>query len=97
MKNIDHEVRSTLSSLDGIERAGAGPYFYTRLEQKLRNRQESVYYGKLMPVLAVALVLFLIINVLSLFGTAGRGNANEAGSGLDGFATEYNLSENEVF
>jgi hypothetical protein len=97
MKNIDHEVTSTLSSLDGIERAAASPYFYTRLEQKLRNRQESMYYGKLMPVLAVALVLFLIINVLSLFATAGRGSANETGGGIDGFATEYNLSENELF
>jgi hypothetical protein len=34
---------------------------------------------------------------LSLFATAGRGSANETGGGIDGFATEYNLSENELF
>jgi hypothetical protein len=97
MKNIEQEVNSTLNSLDDITRATPPPYFNTRLEQRWRNSQERVRYGRMMPVLAAALVLFLILNVLSFFKVGGETESSDGAGGIVGFATEYNLSESEPF
>jgi hypothetical protein len=96
MKNIEKLADDTLNSIDDVQRATANPYLYTRIRQRLQNRYKpSSYQKKLMPVLAVALVLFISLNIASYF----RVNTNNAtptsknGSGIENFANEYNLSE----
>jgi hypothetical protein len=98
MKNIQQLVDETLNSLDGVQRAEANPFLYTKIEQKLKNRYEpsASYQRKLMPVLAVALVLFISLNVVSYFKVSTNdSNATSVKSGneIENFANEYNLSE----
>ncbi len=98
MKNIQQLVDETLESLDGVQRVEANPYLYTRIEQRLKNRNETLApdQRKLMPVLAVALVLFISLNVVSYFKVNTNDSATTSAkstSGVDAFANEYNLSE----
>jgi hypothetical protein len=94
MNNIEQRVHETLDSLDGIRRAEANPYLYTRIEQRIRNRYEPSYPGKLMPVLAMALVLFISLNVLSYLKVdTGSTSVKAPGNGIESFATEYYLVE----
>jgi hypothetical protein len=95
--NIEKLVDDTLGSLEGLQRAEANPFLYTRIAQKMKNRQEPpAYQRKLLPALAVALVLFISLNVASYFrmNTADAGSAyKSSGSDIENFANEYNLSE----
>jgi hypothetical protein len=97
MKNIENMIEDTLNSLDGVQRAAANPYLYTRIEQRLKNRYEPAsYQRKLMPVLAVALVLFIGLNAVSYFkmnNSNSTSGSNNSGRGIENFANEYNLSE----
>lgn len=94
MKHFEQLAEETLQSLDGIQRAEANPFLYTRIEQRLRNRYLPSYQKKLMPVLAIALVLFISLNVLSYFKVSNDpASATNTGSGIENFASEYNLTE----
>jgi hypothetical protein len=97
MNNIDKLVNDTLNSLEGVQRAEANPYLYTRIEQRMKNRyQHSSYQRKLMPVLAIALVLFISLNLLSYLkvnATDTNQTSVSSGSSIESFATEYSLSD----
>lgn len=98
MKKIEQLVDETLSSLDDVQRVEANPFLYTKIEQRLKNGQvtSSIYQRKLMPVLAVALALFITLNMVSYFRLSTNDVAPasaKAASGIENFANEYNLSE----
>jgi hypothetical protein len=97
MNNIEELVGNTLKSLDGVERAAANPFLYTRIKQRMKNRYEGApsYQKKLMPVLAIALVFFISLNVVSFYkvNTKDTSAANSSSGSIENFANEYNLSE----
>jgi hypothetical protein len=94
MKSIEQLVDETMESLEGVQRTPANPFLYTRIEQRIKNRRGFSNQTKLMPVLAIALVLFISLNVLSyLKVNTGPASAKTSGSGIENFANEYNLSE----
>jgi hypothetical protein len=99
MKSTEQLVDETMRSLDGIERAAANPYLYTRIEQRIRNNAGYLYQRKLMPVLVVSLVLFISLNLLSYLTVTGEmpGNAGKKQNGIEIFANEYNLSGDDGF
>ena len=69
-KHIRDEVEKTMSLLDRVEKLEAGPYFYTRVESRLRSREKEEK-AKLPGILGVRvlkpafLVLLLMINIIS--------------------------------
>jgi hypothetical protein len=96
MIDIENKIEDTLKSLDDIQRAVANPYLYTRIEQRLNNkRREASCPGRVMPVLAVALVLFIGLNVACYFRTTSgvTSDSQNRGASIENFANEYNLSE----
>jgi hypothetical protein len=70
--NIDKRVEETLDSLDGIQRASAGPFFYTRLKAKLEEGEKSVwetissFISRPAMVFATVCVV-LLLNIVVLF------------------------------
>lgn len=98
MRNLEQLVDETLQSFNGVERPSSNPYLYTRIRQRMEKRANPVsYQRRLMPVLALALVLFISLNVLSYvrLGSNSATSVSSSGSasGIEGFANEYNLSE----
>jgi hypothetical protein len=68
MTNRDHikgEVEKTLQSLDGLERATANPFLYTRIRAKMmrqeNSRWEKIYSFISRPVIAIAILIAVIM------------------------------------
>lgn len=96
-KNLHNQIEETLSSLDGVQRAAAPDFFYTRLTARMEKELTTpawIPFGK--PVWLIAtLLVFLVLNTMmikqtKLSKTSGS-NAN-SGSSLQSFAAEYELS-----
>ncbi|MEJ0103019.1 MAG: hypothetical protein WDO19_10865 [Bacteroidota bacterium] len=70
--NIDQRVEETLNSLDGIQQASAGPFFYTRLKARLEQTEKSVldaissFISRPAMVFATICVV-LLLNMIVLF------------------------------
>ncbi len=94
------EIEAILTSLDGITKAEAPPFFHTRLSARLQRNAvipSSQHWGFafLRPSL-VTLCLFLVLNVLSIRAvilekqTSIEGNTTSEAN-LQSFSQEYNL------
>jgi hypothetical protein len=106
MKNddqINREIEATLDSLDGINRAGVSPYFYTRLQAKLEARKPEGFgiLSQLInrPAIAVSiLTVFLVLNIIAIKGiTAGSVTTETKSASLQSLAIEYNLNTTSVY
>jgi hypothetical protein len=106
-KNIPQEVEKTLESLEGIQRAEANPFLFTRIKAKMQRQQdnvwEKVFFFINRPAIAIAVVLLVMgINMLAVWGSgANESLATDTGSAnVSEIANEYNLiasAENYVY
>ena len=100
-KRIQEEVEKTLESLDGIQRAGANPYLFTRIEARLEKEEKSFWSGALTfisrPSVAVpAIVLTILINTAIFFEFKSE-KVQVPPDEEQVFASEYNLSDNTIY
>ncbi len=62
--DIHRRTEEALNSLEGLAKAGPGPYFYTRLEARMNKEKKSVLDQVVFmlnrPVVAIGLALFVI-------------------------------------
>jgi hypothetical protein len=70
--DIGKKVNETLESLEGIQRAEAAPYFFTRVKARLERDEKNIWetIGSLLarPAIAVAgLCVILALNAFILF------------------------------
>ncbi|MBV9989158.1 MAG: hypothetical protein JO301_15875 [Chitinophagaceae bacterium] len=88
-------IEETLQSLDGISRAEAPAFFYTRLQARLDKQQEPGaswwWFGK--PAFSFAtLALLLVLNVAALTRYLKKSDQPvQQTTGIQGFAKEYDL------
>jgi nucleoside phosphorylase len=101
-KHIEQEVDKTLDSLDGIQKAVANPYLYTRIKAKLEKVEKSVwgivisFVGR--PAVALAAVLLVVLINASIIFKSGSGEAQSTGQDPEQlFASEYNLSDTIIY
>jgi len=98
MKNkedIQHEIDKTLQCLDGIKRAEANPFLYTRILARMQkdNGWEKVISFISRPAVVFAtLVILMAINGVTFFNTTDENSTtrNESFATAD-FDDEYNL------
>lgn len=96
MERIEQQVQDTLESIDDVVRPQSNPFLYTRTLQRLRKRQTEGLAGRLMPVVAIALMFFICLNVVSYFKVGAESEPMSTQQpGLNGFATEYSLLEEQ--
>lgn len=100
-KHIEQEVDKTLNSLDGVKRAVANPYLFTRIKASLEKEEMSMWSRASQfisrPAVAVtAFVVAILINLTVFFEF--RPEAPEAGQDDEQvFASEYNLSSDTIY
>ena len=65
-KKIEEEIARTLDAFDRVERLPEDPYFYTRLQARLRERETDKIglFKFLRPAIVTAL---LIVNIVTAF------------------------------
>jgi hypothetical protein len=97
-ENIQDEVERTLLSLEGIRRAEANPFLFTRIKAKMQNRNgwERVISFISRPVVAAAALMIVIaVNGWAVFGAGTETTARENESVVaTDIADEYNLVAN---
>ena len=80
--SINNKIEEVLNSLDGINRAEANPFLYTRIKARLNSRRSSIW-DKLSslisrPVIALAGVfLILVLNLFAIYSHSITINNNE--------------------
>jgi hypothetical protein len=78
-EQIQKEIEQTLQSLDGVQRATANPFLFTRIKarmQKPASGWERVYTFIARPVVAIAVVvLVMAVNGWAIFNS-GNENSN---------------------
>jgi len=93
----EQKIDEILSSLDGVKRAEAPAFFYTRLKAKMEKASPETSRPWLFrPVFALAaLLIVLLINaavILKKDNTAAP-NADTENESFQSIAAEYNLNE----
>ncbi len=96
-KNLHNKIEESLSSLDGVQRAAAPDFFYTRLSARMEKELTTpawIPFGK--PVWLIAtLLVFLVLNTMMIKQTKlSKSSSSDAdsGSSLQSFAAEYELT-----
>lgn len=80
--NIEKQVEATMASLDGISRATANPFLYTRIHASL-TAEESGFWARLAafmtkPTVAIATVLVILLMNSVIFLNNSHGNTNRS-------------------
>ncbi len=100
-KQIQEEADRTLDSLDGIEKAIANPYLFTRVKASLQ-REEKSFWSKSFsfisrPAVAiVAIIMAIFINAAVFFESRSE-TAQTTQEGEQLFASEYNLTDSTIY
>ena len=100
-KNIQEEVEKTLNSLEGIQRAAANPYLFTRIKARLESEEKGFWSRALTyisrPSVAVpAIVLTILINTAIFFEFSSE-RVPPSQDEEQAFAREYNLNDNNIY
>ena len=95
------KIEEILSSLDGIKKASAPDFFYTRLNARMENELVKVS-GKprvWRPVYAfAALFLILAINTIVILSSNQAKNVNDSDTEvMQSIAAEYNINTNLTY
>jgi hypothetical protein len=94
-EHIQKEVDKTLESLDGISRAQANPYLFTRIKARMERNQgpwEKVSSYVSRPIFALAILGFvMLINALVVFNS-GSGTVQEDNAAVSSIVDEYSMS-----
>lgn len=97
-EQIQQEIEKTLQSIDGMKRAEANPFLFTRIKarmQKNNNGWERTFSFVSRPAIALAIVILVMaVNAWAVWGsstteenvTAGVNNASTSE-----LANEYNM------
>ena len=105
MKNkqyIQKEVDETLSSVDGIQRATANPFLFTRIKEKLAVKEKGIW-GIAASIITrpafaiVAFVLIVLINLAIFFKNQPESVQTATQDDEQLFASEYNLAGATIY
>ena len=97
---IQQEVEKTLQSLDGVQRAEANPYLFTRIKASMQKNTswERISSFISRPVIAFAtLLLIMAINAFVLFSTGKNEGTGTGEIAVTDIADEYNNSATTIY
>jgi len=101
-RHIEQEVNKTLDSLEGLKKAEANPWLFTRIKARLEREEKSVwskaisFIGK--PAIAFAAILLVVIINASVIVKSSSGQTQSTGQDPEQlFASEYNLSDTTIY
>lgn len=99
MKNehIQSRADKALQSFDGMQRAEANPFLYTRVMQQIENKRIlPAAQNKWVPALACALLIFMSVNIYTFMHFQKTDvDTSTSKRGIEAFANEYGISETD--
>ncbi|MBA2501143.1 MAG: hypothetical protein H0V30_15615 [Chitinophagaceae bacterium] len=96
-QHIDKQVEDTLNSLDGLQKASPGPYFFTRVHARLNRKQKDVWEQTLSfllrpAVLAASVLAIILVDIIALTNLKSTENSQVAIEQAQVFSEEYDFS-----
>lgn len=96
MKNKEHEIEKVLNSLDGASRAGAGDFFFTRLQARLQQKSSNAWeratgWIARPSVAIIGLLLILVVNGIIVLRQIKQEKSVAEQTSVQAFAEEYPL------
>ena len=97
-KDAEKLAEETLKSIDNITALDVNDFLFTRVQNRINIKKQvtETLNLKTMYRLVAMLVFFILINMLSFRYLANKNSTNYKSpktSGLDAFASDYNLNE----
>ena len=95
-EKIQQQIEQTLQSLDGVKRAQANPFLFTRIKARMNKKangwEEGIFSFVSRPVIAVAILLLVMaVNGWALWGSDSSDTIGDTPNSLGSeLATEYN-------
>ena len=94
-ENIQQEIEQTLQCLDGVKRAEANPFLFTRIKARMAKKDsvwERTFSFISKPIIAMAIVLLVMaVNGWALLGSNSNDNAIGDSANVSELANEYNV------
>ena len=94
-EKIQQEIEQTLQCLDGVKRAEANPFLFTRIQARMAKKDstwERVFSFISKPAIAMAIVLLvMIVNGWALLGSDYNSNVTSDSANVSELANEYNV------
>jgi hypothetical protein len=94
-EKLNELIDSTLNSIDGVQRAGAKPYLFTRLQAKMQRSEETIWdkalYFLSKPAVAftcVALVVGINVAVFTINSNENTTTTDEQYVTTDAYGTD---------
>jgi hypothetical protein len=100
-RHIQQEVDKTLDSFEGIQRASANPFLFTRIRATLQKEEKNVWSQVFAfisrPAIAFAgIAIAIVINAVVFFESRSQPLQNTQDE-EQVFASEYNLSTSTIY
>lgn len=87
-KDLHNRIDETLNSLDGVQRAEANPFLYSKIKNRL-ERKETFVTPKLAWRMVVAVAVIALVNLVTIrHFQSEKSNSN----GAEMVANEYSIS-----
>lgn len=102
-------INQIIGSLDGIDRAEAPPYFYTRLLPRLNKEKDFSIFEKYLSIimqpsfLIASLSIFILLNLFAIsnmkkeINVASNTHYNQGDTTFQAFVQEYDLSVSTIY
>lgn len=102
-KNIQKQVDDCIESIEGIERAEAPPFFYTRLQARLEtvNTRKgaglNLFAKPVLSLVTFSVLLVLNITAIRYFEKPAAVQKEKSASGIEEFAKEYDMEITSLY
>ena len=94
-EKIQQEIEQTLQCLDGVKRAEANPFLFTRIKARMAKKDsvwERTFSFISKPAIAMAIVLLVMtVNGWALLGSNSNDNSIGDSANVSELANEYNV------
>lgn len=105
MERFNKKIEEAMRSFDGIEKASPRPFFFTRLEARMKNEKsiwEEISSFVAKPAIAIACIcLVVMINVAVVFSSSNSSNQDTSSvfqqNNELATADEYNLVSSNFY
>jgi hypothetical protein len=94
-EKIQQEIEQTLQCLDGVKRAEANPFLFTRIKARMAKKDsvwERIFSFISKPAIAMTIVLLVMaVNGWALLGSNSTDNSIGDTANVSELANEYNV------
>ena len=99
IEKIEQEISKTLDQFEKAEELPPNPYFYTRVRQRLedRQRQHGVFHTVMKPALLTVLVVFNLVTAVWFFSESEQTDSRQQLIKVLANDLKMNTEQNNIF